>query len=162
MTSFTTSSQKARWIWKKDALLERRTLLFNQRLEEVANSLGIPRNVASTLVLTIEEEEAFKQYYAHKIPLICVNINVPDKVSLTGLTYFKRFYMKQTVQKYHPKDILPTCIFLACKTEESNIPVEQIAKPLNSQIETIIQTEVVVLDTIDFDLMIYHPSRTLR
>jgi len=40
---------------------------------------------------------------------------MPRATVATALHYFKRFYLRNSVMDYHPKEILVTCVYLACK-----------------------------------------------
>lgn len=40
---------------------------------------------------------------------------MPKPTIATALHYFKRFYLRNSVMDYHPKEILVTCVYLACK-----------------------------------------------
>lgn len=40
---------------------------------------------------------------------------MPWTTIATALHYFKRFYLRKSVMDYHPKEILVTCLYLACK-----------------------------------------------
>lgn len=43
----------------------------------------------------------------------------------TSLAYFKRFYLRNSVMDLHPKHMIVTCVYLACKVEEFNVSITQ-------------------------------------
>lgn len=43
----------------------------------------------------------------------------------TSLAYFKRFYLHNSVMDLHPKHMIVTCVYLACKVEEFNVSITQ-------------------------------------
>ena len=48
-------------------------------------------------------------------------------VSSVYLTrYFQRFYLENSVMDYHPRDVMLTALYLACKVEEFNVSIAQV------------------------------------
>lgn len=43
----------------------------------------------------------------------------------TSLAYFKRYYLRNSVMDLHPKQMIVTCMYLACKVEEFNVSITQ-------------------------------------
>ena len=39
-------------------------------------------------------------------------LQVPEEVEATGISYLKRFYLKNTVMDWHPKNVM--CVSLWC------------------------------------------------
>ena len=50
---------------------------------------------------------------------------MPNCVKGTSFHYFKRFYLNNSMMDYHPKEILVTAVYLACKVEEFNVSMQQ-------------------------------------
>ena len=50
---------------------------------------------------------------------------MPSACRGTAFHYFKRFYLNNSVMDYHPKEILVTSVYLACKVEEFNVSMQQ-------------------------------------
>jgi hypothetical protein len=46
------------------------------------------------------------------------------RVAATGATYFRRFYLRKSLCEYDPRLVGPACLYLACKTEESQVPAK--------------------------------------
>ena len=46
---------------------------------------------------------------------VCKALTFPDKVAAAALLFFKRFYLKFSSLDHDPKNIMLTCIYLACK-----------------------------------------------
>ncbi|KAJ1514649.1 hypothetical protein HMI54_011889 [Coelomomyces lativittatus] len=44
---------------------------------------------------------------------------LPHTTFAAAATFFHRFYMRNNFSKFHPFDIAATCLFVACKTEET-------------------------------------------
>jgi cyclin H len=113
--------------------------------------------------LTVEEEDAIKNYYIFKIIEICENksLLISEKAMLTAITFFKRFFLYQTVMEYDPKTLMVTSIYLACKVEESHLKAKDLADRFQMSVDTIVETELLLLDGLGFHLTVYHPHRSL-
>lgn len=74
---------------------------------------------------------------------------------------YKRFYLSNSVQEFHPKFIVPTVIYIAGKVEEQYINVDTIAEGLKVDLKQIIRHEMVVLSGVRFQMIVYHPYRAL-
>ena len=46
---------------------------------------------------------------------VCKALTFPDKVAAASLLFFKRFYLTFSSLDHAPKNIMLTCIYLACK-----------------------------------------------
>lgn len=67
--------------------------------------------------LSNTEERTLLRFYELQLRDFCRRFNppMPRATVATALHYFKRFYIKNSVMDYHPKEILVTCVYLACK-----------------------------------------------
>jgi len=63
------------------------------------------------------EERTLLRFYELQLRDFCRRFNppMPRPTVATALHYFKRFYLGNSVMDYHPKEILVTCVYLACK-----------------------------------------------
>ena len=44
--------------------------------------------------------------YVGKVPQLCGHFRFPEEVEATAMTYLKRFYLKNTVMDWHPKNVM--------------------------------------------------------
>jgi len=44
--------------------------------------------------------------YLTKIPQLCAMFRFPEEVEATAISYLKRFYLKNTVMDWHPKNVM--------------------------------------------------------
>ncbi len=44
--------------------------------------------------------------YMSKISQLCGHFRFPDEVEATDISYLKRFYLKNTVMDWHPKNVM--------------------------------------------------------
>lgn len=63
------------------------------------------------------EERTLLRFYELQLRDFCRRFtpSMPRATVATALHYFKRFYLRNSVMDYHPKEILVTCVYLACK-----------------------------------------------
>lgn len=67
--------------------------------------------------LSHTEERTLLRFYELQLRDFCRRFtpSMPRATVATALHYFKRFYLRNSVMDYHPKEILVTCVYLACK-----------------------------------------------
>lgn len=61
------------------------------------------------------------------------------RVAATASVYFRRFYLKENFCEYDPRLVGPACLFLACKSEESQVQAKvlfQMLKKVSTAGET--------------------------
>ncbi|KAJ1675753.1 hypothetical protein EV182_000651 [Spiromyces aspiralis] len=112
--------------------------------------------------LSVDDELTLIDYYQQSITTYARLYNLPDQVKATAITFFKRFYVHNTVMDYPPKNIMATCVYLATKTENSFISIDDFVKPLaKSKItnEDVLRYEFVVSQSLQFEFAVHHPYR---
>uniref|UniRef100_M1AK80 CAK associated cyclinH homolog n=1 Tax=Solanum tuberosum TaxID=4113 RepID=M1AK80_SOLTU len=114
--------------------------------------------------LKVEEEQLLRAFYEFKIQDVCDAFKFPRKIQATALIYFKRFYLQWSVMEHHPKDIMLTCIYAACKAEENHVSAEELGKGIGQDHHVILNNEMLVFQawSLGFDLIVYAPYRALE
>lgn len=118
--------------------------------------------------LTQEEEWALVYHFSIKMAEFCAKFQppMPRYVRGTSCHYFKRFYLHNSVMDYHPKDILVTAVYLACKTEEFNVSMQQFVANINGNQERatkiILNNELLLMQQLQFHLTIHNPFRAVE
>nr|XP_009506738.1 PREDICTED: cyclin-H [Phalacrocorax carbo] len=91
---------------------------------------------------------------------------MPRSVVGTACMYFKRFYLSNSVMEYHPRIIMLTCVFLACKVDEFNVSSAQFVgnlreSPLGQEkaLEQILEYELLLIQQLNFHLIVHNPYR---
>lgn len=113
-------------------------------------------------LLSNEEEDMVRRFYQEKVQESCTQLfRTSDKVKCCAVMLFKRFYLSNSVMQYHPKFIVPTAIYVAGKTEEQYIQVDTIADLLKLDHKDIIAHELILLQGVRFQVIMYHPFRSL-
>lgn len=154
---FNTSTQKANWLFKDSAELT--------EMRKKANHDFIKRQQANRDYLTYEEEKILLIHYEYLLKQFCGRFQPPitmANVVGTSITYFKRFYLRNSVMDMHPKDIFLVCVYLACKIEEFNVSISQFVQNINSN-ETkddlanmILNYELLLMEKLDFHLNVHN------
>jgi cyclin H len=173
------SSQFTKWSFTKDDLIEIRENIaksskarYNTKLEEFLS------NPANTEDLTEEETEALKNefslgisateqlqivtLYTQKVQVFCAKLKLPSEVSATAMSFFKKFYISFSVLDLHPKNLIFTCIFLACKSENHFISADTFASKVKQTKESILEGEFKLLQSLKFSLMVHHVFKPLH
>ncbi|KAJ0985681.1 hypothetical protein J5N97_004037 [Dioscorea zingiberensis] len=112
--------------------------------------------------LNCEEEQLMRVFYEQKIQEVCGAFMFPHKIQATAIIYFKRFYLQWSVMEHHPKHIMLTCIYASCKVEENHVSAEELGKGIQQDHKMILNNEMLVLQSLGFDLIVYAPYRSLE
>ncbi|KAG9141651.1 hypothetical protein Leryth_015338 [Lithospermum erythrorhizon] len=184
MADFQTSTHKAKWIFSQQDLKEKYKAA-NQRARQALEKYGATRmkvdidgsfsyaelqsdandnaeKQSRPKPLKVEDEQLLRAFYEFKIQDVCDAFKFPRKIQATTLIYFKRFYLQWSVMEHHPKDIMLTCIYAACKAEENHVSAEELGKGIFQDHQLILNNEMLVLQSLGFDLIVYAPYRALE
>lgn len=123
-------------------------------------------------LLTPEDEQSLIQFYAGKFhDLIGPAAMVPrlrrdEKVAATAALLFRRFYLSNSVMVHDPKAIMVASAFMGSKVEDATADVrylEEGTKLLHAPVpmQDIIDAEIHMLAGVNFELMCYHPYKTV-
>ncbi|PHT41305.1 Cyclin-H1-1 [Capsicum baccatum] len=179
MADFITSTHRTKWILTPQEI-KHKYKVANQRSKQALEKYGTTRmevdidgsfsyaeiqNDAKDSAekrpkpLKVEEEQLLRAFYEFKIQDVCDAFKFPRKIQATALLYFKRFYLQWSVMEHHPKDIMLTCIYAACKAEENHVSAEELGKGIGQDHHVILNNEMLSLG---FDLIVYSPYRALE
>ncbi|KAK9699403.1 hypothetical protein RND81_08G171400, partial [Saponaria officinalis] len=100
--------------------------------------------------LKVEDERMLHTFYENKIQ------------EGTALIYYKRFYLYWSVMEHDPKYVMLTCVYLACKIEENHVSSEDLGKIIQLDHQLILDNEMLVLQSLGFDLIVYTPYRSIQ
>ncbi|XP_050222020.1 cyclin-H1-1 isoform X1 [Mercurialis annua] len=184
MADFQTSTHKAKWIFTPQQLAEKNKT-NNQRAKQMLEKYGTTRmevDLDGSITypepqvntgenadkhsrpksLGVEEEQYMRVYYEYKLREVCSAFYFPHKIQATALIYFKRFYLQWSVMEHDPKHIMLTCIYAACKIEENHVSAEELGKGISQDHQMILNYEMIVLQSLQFDLIVYAPYRSIE
>lgn len=161
------SSQKKFWTFPKEEDLE--TLRFEANQKFRAKVLGSGKAaVNESLFLEPHEEKIIFKHYEKRLLDFCAIFKpvMPKSVVGTACMYFRRFYLNNSVMECHPRIIMLTCTFLACKVDEFNVSSTQFVGNLRESpagqdkaLEQILEYELLLVQQLNFHLVIHNPYR---
>ena len=65
-----------------------------------------PGSSSDVQFVNAEEEQLLVKLYISKITALCSHFRFPEEVEATATSYLKRFYLKNTVMDWHPKNVM--------------------------------------------------------
>lgn len=176
---FRNSSQFSKWSFTKQQLKDIRQNLADETLLRFQEKLkSFLAEHESDNFLTDEEKEAISSefelgisseeqlqivsLYAQKVQIFCTKLKLPSEVIATSIIFFKKFYITNSVINLHPKNLIFTCIFLACKSENHFISAETFASKVKQDKQSILENEFRLLESLKFSLMNHHLFKPLH
>ncbi|XP_066474190.1 cyclin-H [Tiliqua scincoides] len=164
---FHSSTQRRHWTFRTEEELSRRRADANRKCRCKAVADGKVKQTDSFLLEPFEELTICK-YYEKRLLDFCSVFKpaMPKSVVGTACMYFKRFYLNNSVMEYHPRIIMLTCAFLACKVDEFNVSSAQFVgnlreSPLGQEkaLEQILEYELLLIQQLNFHLVVHNPYR---
>ncbi|XBW37842.1 hypothetical protein QEN19_003418 [Hanseniaspora menglaensis] len=172
------STQFSAWSFTKESLNEIRVELANKTrlryqqkiesyfMEEEAETLNDEEKEAIKLEFSLgisaEEQLQIVTLYTQKVQVFCTKLKLPSEVVATSMLFFKKFYITNSVIDLHPKNLIFTCIFLACKSENHFISAETFAAKVKQDKQKILENEFRLLESLKFSLMNHHLFKPLH
>ena len=59
--------------------------------------------------------------YVSKITQLCALFRFPEEVEATAATYLKRFYLRNTVMDWHPKNVMYVITSLTLHNDDNDL-----------------------------------------
>lgn len=164
------SSHFQHWIFSASQLRQQRRQAIEHATQRVTKQLeekGVCADGA--LLLTEHECEYLTSYFISQLLIVCSEKRFDYKITNTAVAFLTRFYLKRSVLEYDPRRILLTCILLAIKTEDlsMSITLHHLCEGLISvkrgvSLATVIDSELGVLDALNFHLLVLQPRTTIH
>ncbi|XP_069736112.1 cyclin-H isoform X1 [Phaenicophaeus curvirostris] len=158
---FHSSTQKRFWTFRSEEQLSRWRAEANRKFRGKVQQTDLA-------LLEPHEELAICKYYEKRLVDFCTVFKptMPRSVVGTACMYFKRFYLNNSVMEYHPRIIMLTCAFLACKVDEFNVSSAQFVGNLRESpfgqekvLEQILEYELLLIQQLNFHLIVHNPYR---
>lgn len=73
-----------------------------------------PGSSSQVSFLNADEECVLVKLYVGKVSQLCGHFRFPEEVEATAMTYLKRFYLKNTVMDWHPKNVMCASYMSRC------------------------------------------------
>ncbi|KAM8866397.1 cyclin-H [Synchiropus picturatus] len=167
---FHNSSQFRFWTFSSEEELERMRRSANLHFRQKIVDSG--KRVADEAVfLERHEEDALFRHYERRLWELCSAFKpaMPKSVSGTALMYLRRFYMNNSIMEYHPRIIMLTCAYLACKVDEFNVSGSQFVGNLPESparqvqiLDQILENELLLIQQLNFHLVVHNPYRPME
>ncbi|KAK9884068.1 hypothetical protein WA026_005005 [Henosepilachna vigintioctopunctata] len=164
---FPSSSQSKFWMFNsEEELTDLRKKANAKHIDKYGTD--IPVTEKFNYFLNAEEEKVMVKKYEQHLRDFCKRFQppMPRCVIGTSFHYFKRFYINNSVMNYHPKEIMVTCIYLACKVEEFNVSIMQFVSNIRGDREKasdiILNNELLLMEQLNFHLSIHNPYRPIE
>lgn len=154
---YNTSTQKSNWLYKDASQLV--------EMRKKANSDYISKQNTDRNFLTYEEEKIILLHYEYLLKQFCSHFQPPItmmSVIGTSISYFKRFYLRNSCMEFHPKDIFLICVYMAMKIEEFNVSIHQFIQNVNTNEDkeelanAILNLELLLIEKLDFELKVHN------
>uniref|UniRef100_A0A1L8DWS4 Cyclin-H n=1 Tax=Nyssomyia neivai TaxID=330878 RepID=A0A1L8DWS4_9DIPT len=165
------SSQKKYWLFNSDQQLAnlrgRHNQIYIDKCREASKETD-PEGFQEDLFLTPDEERQLLQHYCINMKEFCKRFEptMPKAVIGSAFHYFKRFYLYNSTMAKHPKEILATCVYLACKVEEFNVSINQFIGNIKGDrvkaMDIILANELQLMQQLNYYLTIHNPYRPIE
>ncbi|KAJ8923906.1 hypothetical protein NQ315_006682 [Exocentrus adspersus] len=164
---FPTSTQCKFWMFSSEEELNKLRERANIKHVQIYGR-QINDSTKYDFFLSPEEEKIMVKRYELHLRDFCKRFQPPMPRCVVGTSfhYFKRFYINNSVMNYHPKEIMVTCIYLACKVEEFNVSIQQFVSNIKGDREKatdiILNNELLLMEQLNFHLSIHNPFRPVE
>ncbi|KAG8994875.1 hypothetical protein FRB94_009624 [Tulasnella sp. JGI-2019a] len=158
------STQYRHWRFSKSALRSLRSAQNVKQVEYLRDTFERDQPGTSSTIsfLSAEEENALVKLYIGKVGQLCAHFRFPEEVEATAVSYLKRFYLKNTVMDYHPKNVMLTTIFLAAKTSNHPIGIDLYVNNIpKTKASDVLDLEFLVAQSLRFEFTVWHAHRAL-
>ncbi|XP_068166384.1 cyclin-H [Antennarius striatus] len=168
---FHNSSHRKYWIFKSEDEVEHMRIKANQKFRNKIVESGKP-GVSGSVFLERHEEDVLFRHYEKRMLEFCNAFKpaMPKSVVGTAVMYFRRFYLNNSIMEYHPRIIMLTCAYLACKVDEFNVSCSQFVGNLVQEspagqervLEQILEYELLLIQQLNFHLVVHNPYRPME
>ncbi|KAF9229451.1 cyclin-like protein [Gyrodon lividus] len=158
------STQFKSWRFSPEQLVVVRESLNSAAVTAIRNTFEADELGSSAHVsfLNAEDEHLLVKLYITKIPQLCGHFRFPEEVEATAITYLKRFYLRNTVMDWHPKNVMLTALFLATKTTNNPISLDSYTSNIpRTSPSDVLDLEFLIAQSLSFEFAVWHAHRAL-
>ncbi|XVF41897.1 hypothetical protein PTKIN_Ptkin01aG0317300 [Pterospermum kingtungense] len=183
MADFQTSTHRDKWIFSPQELVEKYKSANQRAIQTLGKygttqmevdadgSLSYPEHIPTSILLQnlliLKKNDTcgcfmktnFEKFVVHSTFLIKFRYLFLFIIA-TALIYFKRFYLQWSVMEHHPKHIMLTCVYAACKIEENHVSAVELGNGISQDHQMILNYEMIVYQSLEFDLIVYAPYQS--
>ncbi|XP_076452516.1 cyclin-H-like [Babylonia areolata] len=164
---FATSTQLNYWTFSGETELRQLRQEANQNFVQT-HGKHMSEQERAAFFLSPPEERLLLRQYEYVLKEFCNKFNppLPKCILGTSLAFLKRFWINNSPMDYHPKDIMLTAVYLACKVEEFYVPISQFVSNLKGNREkfadTILTFELLLMSKLRYHLTVHNPFRAME
>ncbi|KIK71142.1 hypothetical protein GYMLUDRAFT_148362 [Collybiopsis luxurians FD-317 M1] len=166
------STQFMNWRFSPERLAHIRSALNEAAVNVIRKTFEAyePGSSSNVSFVTADEEHLLVTFYVHKISQLCGHFRFSEEVEATAASYLKRFYLKNTVMDWHPKNVMClngqssrlTTLFLATKTTNNPISLDAYTSHIpNTVASDVLDLEFLVAQSLGFEFAVWHAHRAL-
>ncbi|KAF8203696.1 cyclin-like protein [Pholiota molesta] len=158
------STQCKNWRYSIERLVHIRATLNEAAVAAIRIKIETdePGSSKDVSFLTPDDEVLLVKLYITKISQLCGFFRFPEEVEATAVTYLKRFYLQNTVMDWHPKNVMLTALFLAAKTTNNPISLENYTSHIpKTAASDVLDLEFLVAQSLGFEFAVWHAHRAL-
>ncbi|GAA30923.2 putative cyclin-H [Clonorchis sinensis] len=174
--AYATSTQLYNWHFTPSDLTQQRqecNANARKRLKQLppankAEAVQIDDGEDHQLGLDPDEEFNIVKRYIYLMKALFdkfTNPRIPHEVYGFAATYLKRFYLRHSVMDFYPREMMLTCLYVACKAADFPIGLQAFIAhiPRNQERYSsfIINSELFLLESLNYDLWVFTPYRPL-
>lgn len=95
------------------------------------NHSEVEKKSACTTEISCRDQEILVQFHAHQIQFlvgptaILTDLRTSETVLSTAITFFRRFYLSNSIVEVSPRKISAACAFFAAKVEDEKVEVRK-------------------------------------
>ncbi|MES1918109.1 hypothetical protein MHBO_000127 [Bonamia ostreae] len=146
------------WILEKIDLAKLRERKQKEKLEKVLDKTKEEK----VIFPTVKEISILLKAYEEQLWALCEHLNLPLIVKLNAITYFKRFYLRNSAIGTDIEMNLVTALTVANKTGEYWLSLDKIASTVSKSKTEILKNEIPFLEGIKYNLLVHHPHSSLE
>ncbi|KAF8578523.1 cyclin-like protein [Ramaria rubella] len=157
------SSQYSHWRFSPEQLEATRSSLNAAAVKAIRDAFetDTPGSSNSVSFLNHNEEYALMKLYVGKVAQRN-HFRFPEEVEATAVSYLKRFYLQNTVMDWHPKNVMLTALFLAAKTTNTPISLDDYTSHIPKTVPAdVLDLEFLVAQSLGFEFSVWHAHRAL-
>lgn len=165
------SSHKKFWTFADESQLEELWKRADFQYRSEYCSRDDTKNILDAdFFLTRDEHCKITRHYENQLREFCKSFKpqMPFNTIGTACIYMKRLYTKISPMEYHPRICFLVCAWIACKTDEFNVSIEEFMRNITWEIDydktvkAMMDLELIVMQKLDFHLTIHNSFRPLE
>ncbi|EAU92858.1 cyclin-dependent protein kinase regulator [Coprinopsis cinerea okayama7 len=148
------STQYRNWRFSRESLAQMRASMNEAAVKAIRSKIEAnePGSSANTTFLTPDEEVLLVKLYVAQVIAAGNKVRAQQETVSTAMSYLKRFYLRNTVMDWHPRNVMLTCLFLATKTCNAPLSIEYFVQQFQkTEPSDVLDLEFLVAQSLSFE-----------